>query len=228
MISLKAEDPNRKLRISLPVKFIYWLDSNSNIINNMESNRTKWLMEHFPLDQWLKSESRILDLACGMGYISNFITTHVKAEVWGIDVADYRTDSIKCNTKYNFLIGDSYKLPFNNGYFDAVNIFVSLHHMWEPESAIREALRVLKSGGKLIILEDLIKSKYSRQTLVTLFIDNVINLSFKKNPNTNKTKEQWLKLLTEKFNLKLQNEYSIKWGPLFRSQELGLFLCKKG
>jgi ubiquinone/menaquinone biosynthesis C-methylase UbiE len=194
----------------------------------METRRAQWLLNVFPLHNWLKDDSRILDLACGMGYITNNLKSNLTAEIWGVDIVDYRTKAIKKNTKFNFILGDAYNLGFANEYFDSVLILVSLHHMFEPGKVIKEALRVLKPNGKLIILEDLIKSKFSIQTIMTLFIDNVINLSFTKNPNSNKTKTQWIDLFTHDFDLKLQNEYSVKWGSLFKPLELGVFVLQKG
>ena len=45
------------------------------------------------------------------------------------------------------MVGDVYELPFKSGYFDAVVLFDLLEHLEEPQTAVAEINRVLKSGG---------------------------------------------------------------------------------
>lgn len=49
--------------------------------------------------------------------------------------------------------GDIFALPFPNGYADFVTIHQVLHYLDEPARALAEAARVLKPGGRLLIVD---------------------------------------------------------------------------
>ncbi|WP_028603141.1 bifunctional demethylmenaquinone methyltransferase/2-methoxy-6-polyprenyl-1,4-benzoquinol methylase UbiE [Ottowia thiooxydans] len=48
---------------------------------------------------------------------------------------------------------DAEKLPFPDGYFDVVSVAFGLRNMTHKDAALREMARVLKIGGKLLVLE---------------------------------------------------------------------------
>lgn len=48
---------------------------------------------------------------------------------------------------------DAEKLPFADGYFDIVSVAFGLRNMTHKDVALKEMLRVLKPGGKLLVLE---------------------------------------------------------------------------
>jgi demethylmenaquinone methyltransferase/2-methoxy-6-polyprenyl-1,4-benzoquinol methylase len=52
-----------------------------------------------------------------------------------------------------FLEGDALKLPFEDGRFDASTIAFGLRNLAEPVKGLREMLRVVKPGGKAVVLE---------------------------------------------------------------------------
>lgn len=64
-----------------------------------------------------------------------------------------RTDILPFN-EFNVL-GDCAmeRLPFKDSSFDAVLAFDSIHHSDQPSKAILELLRVIRKGGKIIIVE---------------------------------------------------------------------------
>jgi len=49
--------------------------------------------------------------------------------------------------------GDAYQLPVANGSFDAVTVHQVLHYLDDPGEAIAEAARVLRPGGRLVVVD---------------------------------------------------------------------------
>ncbi|MBM3558447.1 MAG: metalloregulator ArsR/SmtB family transcription factor [Alphaproteobacteria bacterium] len=50
-------------------------------------------------------------------------------------------------------LGDMYRLPWDDGTFDAAVLHMVLHYAGEPEAAIAEAARVLAPGGRLVVAD---------------------------------------------------------------------------
>jgi ubiquinone/menaquinone biosynthesis C-methylase UbiE len=90
----------------------------------------------------------LLDVGCGPGYVSV-----AAAERGAIPIGlDFSGEMIaiarKMFPQIQFREGDAQNLPFTDGTFDRVVANFALLHLAEPERAMAEAFRVLKSGGK--------------------------------------------------------------------------------
>jgi SAM-dependent methyltransferase len=90
---------------------------------------------------------RMLDIACGPGFVASRAATR-GADATGVDfspamlaVAESRNEPI------SFDRGDAEALPYADGEFDAVVSNFGIHHVPRPPLALREAYRVLRSGG---------------------------------------------------------------------------------
>jgi len=55
--------------------------------------------------------------------------------------------------KVDLVLGSVRKLPFEEGYFDFVSVSNGLHHFEQPLKSIQSMMRVLISGGRLLINE---------------------------------------------------------------------------
>jgi ubiquinone/menaquinone biosynthesis C-methylase UbiE/DNA-binding HxlR family transcriptional regulator len=62
-------------------------------------------------------------------------------------------------TNIDFRLGDMEEIPIGNAEVDLVFFSQSLHHALHPERAIAEAARILKPGGRIVIL-DLARHRY--------------------------------------------------------------------
>ena len=103
---------------------------------------------------------RILDLASGTG---DFAIESLKlnpTEIVGMDISEgmLEVGSIKMKTKgYDNVItmrlGDSEDLPFEDGYFDALTVGFGVRNYENLEKGLAEMLRVVRKGGKIVILE---------------------------------------------------------------------------
>jgi len=109
-------------------------------------------LESIPLD--IKNLS-ILDICCGSGMSSEF---YVKegADVCGTDISVESISRAKIRAKKygfpaKFQIANSENLPFSNNSFDVVSVHDGLHHLNNPEKAVKEMVRVAKKG--VIIIE---------------------------------------------------------------------------
>ncbi len=107
-----------------------------------------------------KPEHKILDIATGTGDLAFdfFNFTDQKAEVIGIDfcqpMLDIADDKAKVKgTKIKFTWGDATDLKFPNESFDIVSISYGIRNVEDVDKAIKEMHRVLKPGGRLMILE---------------------------------------------------------------------------
>ena len=111
----------------------------------------------------LRGNERVLDVATGTGRFAQPVSKALSTgKVVGVDqamamlaVAHEKAVS-EPNPKYLQLAGDAGRLPFANEVFDRVFVAFSLHHFENPALAVREAWRVLKIGGRLIVLDPVV------------------------------------------------------------------------
>jgi len=91
---------------------------------------------------------RVLDVACGPGYGAGAAVGR-GANAVGVDFAEAMVEEANKNFPgAEFQAGDGEKLSFEDSCFDAVICPFGLLHMPEPERAVSEAFRVLRSGGR--------------------------------------------------------------------------------
>ena len=100
-----------------------------------------------------KPEQRILDLAAGTGtsslpLVASGATTYSTDISLGMLVVGKRR-----HPHLNFVAGDALALPYADNSFDAVTISYGLRNVVDTSGALREAFRVTKPGGKLVIAE---------------------------------------------------------------------------
>ena len=112
-----------------------------------------------------KGKKSILDVATGTGRIAYAIArSHTNYKVVGIDINnDMLGEAIKKSKglpNLSYMLGDVELLNFENNSFDAVVTAFSLSVFNNLDNAISEMHRVLKPGGKLILL-DMLKPKDS-------------------------------------------------------------------
>ena len=96
---------------------------------------------------------KILDIAAGPGSSSEPLYK-AGAEVVSLDFSDGMLEQGRKARPYlNFVKGDALKLPFKDNEFDVTTISFGLRNTKDFELALREALRVTKEGGRMVIVE---------------------------------------------------------------------------
>lgn len=99
-----------------------------------------------------------LDVACGTGDLSIALAGAGRARVIGLDFCRpmleiaARKDSPEAR-RIAYIEGDALKLPFADSTFEVVTIAFGLRNLAGVEEGLRELRRVLKTGGRIAILE---------------------------------------------------------------------------
>jgi len=97
-----------------------------------------------------------VDAGCGTGFITEGLLKR-GVRVVAVDQSENMLNVLKNKFSgtdgLDLRIGDSENLPLGNNEADYVFANMYLHHVESPPDAIKEMVRVLKKGGKLIITD---------------------------------------------------------------------------
>ena len=96
----------------------------------------------------------ILDLATGSGVLAYELKRQIPAaHIVGADFCAPMLTYARRRGITELVVADGLALPFRNDCFDVVTIAFGLRNMASHDAALREAARVLRSGGHLMILD---------------------------------------------------------------------------
>lgn len=130
-------------------------------MNDSHSRVTDWGLEHVSIEK----HHTILDIGCGGGRtVHKLSAIATEGKVYGVD---YSLRSVAASRRTNRELikmgrveiqhGSVSHLPFPDSMFDVVTA-VETHYYWpNPVADLREVLRVLKPGGKLIMIAEAYK-----------------------------------------------------------------------
>ena len=96
---------------------------------------------------------RVLDVGCGTGIMSVKLAASGR-QTLGVDLSPAMIHRARRKRAANldFIVGDAEHLPVEDGAFDAVVNLISLHHYPHADRALREFHRVLRPGGRLVLV----------------------------------------------------------------------------
>jgi ubiquinone/menaquinone biosynthesis C-methylase UbiE len=172
-------------------KGVYWLDRHTSIFKFVETRRASWFVRRFPPQQWISGNESILDVGCGVGDITRRMAMLTSGKVIGIDREDFRRKGVREEALFGFHCVDAEQLPFEDESFDLVTLLWVLHHAERPERILREAARVLRHGGQLVLTEDVVDENSRWSKGVTVFYDSVINLEWDPQSEPNHSVRKW-------------------------------------
>jgi ubiquinone/menaquinone biosynthesis C-methylase UbiE len=130
----------------------------------------------------LKGGERVLDLATGTGRVARPLSKQIKGgTIVGVDqalamldVGHQHKDPIP---SYLQSAAEADKLPFKSNTFDRAFVSFSLHHFGNPAGVVGEVLRVLKNGGRFVVLDPILEEA---KDAVDIALETRINQVFRR------------------------------------------------
>ncbi len=132
-----------------------------DVMNDLMSGGLHRLWKRFTLAQsGVREGSRVLDVAGGTGDLARAFAERVgpTGQVWLTDINQamltHGRDRL-CDSGLMLPVAqcDAEKLPFPDDYFDCVSVAFGLRNMTHKDRALAEMRRVLRPGGRLLVLE---------------------------------------------------------------------------
>lgn len=102
----------------------------------------------------LGTGDRLLEIGCGEGAnLFHLRSRHRDGQLYGVDFSQAKVRFATAATGARTASADAARLPFRSGSFDIVLIRDLLHHVHDRGAVIAEAVRVLKPGGRIRVIE---------------------------------------------------------------------------
>ena len=127
-----------------------WDHLKTEILTDIELNEV--------IGRYVKTSSIVADLGCGTGDLLDFLGPHTACSI-GVDSSVKMLEQARKRFNHrhrshiDFRLGELEHLPIGNCEVDTAIFSLVLHHLPNPERAVAESERILKSGGILIIAD---------------------------------------------------------------------------
>lgn len=136
--------------------------SKYDIMNDVMSLGVHRIWKEAMMD-WLapRPSQKLLDVAGGTGDISfKFLKRAGFGHATVLDITENmliegrkRAEANQVLDSLNWVVGDAMALPFADNSFDVYTISFGIRNVTRPQEALNEAFRVLRPGGRLMVLE---------------------------------------------------------------------------
>ncbi|WP_435100593.1 methyltransferase domain-containing protein [Halarchaeum sp. P4] len=121
----------------------------------------------------LDADDRVLDVGCGTGFGTEGLLQYTE-DVYALDQSEGQLEKawakLGKHDPVQFTFGDAERLPFADDSFDVVWSSGSIEYWPNPVTALREFRRVVKPGGKVLV----VGPNYPRSTLFQKLADAIM------------------------------------------------------
>ena len=138
------------------------VSSKYDVMNDVMSLGVHRIWKDMMMD-WLapRSDQKLLDVAGGTGDIAfKFLERSGFGHATVLDLTSSmltegrnRAEAQQMAHQINWVVGDAMNLPFEDNVFDVYTISFGIRNVTRPQEALKEAYRVLKPGGRIMVLE---------------------------------------------------------------------------
>ncbi len=137
-----------------------WWDAATTTQRQACENLMEKLLAFIP-----EKSGRVLDVACGKGATTRYLTRHYPAwRVTGINISGKQLETCRVNAPgSHFVRMDATALGFRNETFDLLVCVEAAFHFDTREMFLREAHRVLKPSGRLVLTDTLMLREAERR-----------------------------------------------------------------
>ncbi len=124
-------------------------------------------MGHSPMAKWgfsqftVPENGEIADIGCGGGFnVKRLLKRSKKGHVYGVDISEVSVEKTKKTNKKELgrrcrvYQGSAEKLPFEGDFLDLATAFETVYFWKNIEACFQEVLRVLKTGGQFVVIND--------------------------------------------------------------------------
>lgn len=129
----------------------------------------------------ITKKDRVLDAGCGFGGSCFWLAQHRGCLVTGITIvpeqyafAKKEAEENNINKKVTFLLGDYAHLPVRRNSYTVFWGLESICHAQNKEQVIKEAYRVLRSKGKILISEYMLREKPTLSKKEKILVQKVL------------------------------------------------------
>jgi demethylmenaquinone methyltransferase/2-methoxy-6-polyprenyl-1,4-benzoquinol methylase len=136
--------------------------SKYDIMNDIMSVGIHRIWKEAMMD-WLapRPGQKLLDVAGGTGDISfKFLKRSGSGHATVLDITENmliegrkRAETDQILDSLDWIVGDAMSLPFADNSFDVYTISFGIRNVTQPQEALNEAFRILRPGGRLMVLE---------------------------------------------------------------------------
>jgi demethylmenaquinone methyltransferase/2-methoxy-6-polyprenyl-1,4-benzoquinol methylase len=123
----------------------------------------------------VRKGDRVLDAACGTGDLAIADLKAGASRVTGLDFSEQMLQRARRKAPLEWVQGDLLALPFADGTFDAATVGFGVRNVENLELALRELRRVLRSGGRVAILE-ITQPRGALRPFYSLWFDRIVPL----------------------------------------------------
>lgn len=167
----------------------------TDILDEKMKDRAHIIYEQ--VSKFFRQDESVIDWGCGDGQVTNHVYHHITRNIEGYDVCNYPAPGIAVSIKQF----DGEFIPVSVGFFNAGLMTNVAHHEADNAKILRELARIIRTGGRLVVIETVPVKDEPEEFERTFVGDYVYNRLFHQAdvpvPGTYETEEGWVRRFAE-------------------------------